>query len=250
MREKIRPEKYSKSFGKSAFSDVLSSSDYSRISAAFNNKNFTSRDGEKIFNFLPGKLVYTKGGYTNFKVTQVIEIQVTENSEFEDTFEHDIKKEIIDYEQDPRWRGYTADEFIEARIRDYNETSGGEVVVRIHSERDIITIKADDKAAERVSVEQTFRDSGIDEGRGDNQGKSNGGLQFSRSFDSVGRQLTEQQESYFKDSKVRDEDGNLLRVYHGTVREFYEFDREYANKLPGFKAAIVIDHNQYGVIEF
>lgn len=35
--------------------------------------------------------------------------------------------------------------------------------------------------------------------------------------DSTGRNLSQQQQEYFKDSKVRDEDGNLLVVYHGTT---------------------------------
>ena len=34
--------------------------------------------------------------------------------------------------------------------------------------------------------------------------------------DSAGKQLSQQQIAYFKDSKVRDENGNLLVVYHGT----------------------------------
>lgn len=34
--------------------------------------------------------------------------------------------------------------------------------------------------------------------------------------DSQGRTLTKQQQEYFKDSKVRDENGNLLVMYHGT----------------------------------
>ena len=34
--------------------------------------------------------------------------------------------------------------------------------------------------------------------------------------DSSGRKLTEAQQEYFKDSKVRDADGNLMPVYHGT----------------------------------
>ncbi len=34
--------------------------------------------------------------------------------------------------------------------------------------------------------------------------------------DSTGRELTEQQREYFKDSKVRDEDGRLKVMYHGT----------------------------------
>ena len=34
--------------------------------------------------------------------------------------------------------------------------------------------------------------------------------------DSDGKQLTKEQQEYFKDSKVRDENGNLLKVYHGS----------------------------------
>lgn len=34
--------------------------------------------------------------------------------------------------------------------------------------------------------------------------------------DNQGRTLTKEQQEYFKDSKVRDENGNLLEVYHGT----------------------------------
>ena len=47
---------------------------------------------------------------------------------------------------------------------------------------------------------------------------------FSRR-DSAGNQLSEQQSEYFKDSKIRDEDGNLLVVYHGTDADFTVFDR-------------------------
>ena len=46
-----------------------------------------------------------------------------------------------------------------------------------------------------------------------------------KSTDSTGRQLTEQQQEYFKDSKVRDEEGNLLVVYHGTDSDFTVFDK-------------------------
>ena len=43
--------------------------------------------------------------------------------------------------------------------------------------------------------------------------------------DSYGVQLTEQQAEFFKDSKVRDENGNLLVVYHGTDKNFSVFDK-------------------------
>lgn len=43
--------------------------------------------------------------------------------------------------------------------------------------------------------------------------------------DSDGRKLSEAQQGFFKDSKILDEDGNLLVVYHGTDADFTVFDR-------------------------
>ena len=42
--------------------------------------------------------------------------------------------------------------------------------------------------------------------------------------DNQGKTLTKEQQEYFKDSKVRDENGNLLTVYHGSPNEFTIFD--------------------------
>ena len=49
-------------------------------------------------------------------------------------------------------------------------------------------------------------------------------IRFSLS-DNQGRNLTKEQQEYFKDSKVRDEDGNLRVVYHGSSEDFTVFDR-------------------------
>lgn len=47
---------------------------------------------------------------------------------------------------------------------------------------------------------------------------------YSLKQDSEGNELSEQQQEYFKDSKVRDENGNLLVMYHGTPNSgFTEF---------------------------
>lgn len=43
-----------------------------------------------------------------------------------------------------------------------------------------------------------------------------GGAKYSLAADSEGRQLSAEQREYFKDSKVVDESGNLLTVYHGS----------------------------------
>ena len=42
--------------------------------------------------------------------------------------------------------------------------------------------------------------------------------------DNQGRTLTKEQQEYFKNSKVRDKNGNLLTVYHGSHSEFTIFD--------------------------
>lgn len=42
--------------------------------------------------------------------------------------------------------------------------------------------------------------------------------------DSDGKQLTKEQQEYFKDSKMRDEKGNLMVLYHGTQADFTVFD--------------------------
>lgn len=45
--------------------------------------------------------------------------------------------------------------------------------------------------------------------------------------DSAGRELTMQQQEYFKDSEVRDEDGRLIPVYHGSQAQFTEFSADF-----------------------
>lgn len=52
--------------------------------------------------------------------------------------------------------------------------------------------------------------------------------------DSEGRDLSTGQQEYFKDSKVRDENGKLLVVYHGTDAQFTTFDIEKAGSATGF----------------
>ena len=46
-----------------------------------------------------------------------------------------------------------------------------------------------------------------------------------KNSDSDGNQLSPEQQEYFADSKIRDEDGNLRVVYHGTEEKFTVFDR-------------------------
>lgn len=46
-------------------------------------------------------------------------------------------------------------------------------------------------------------------------------------IDNHGRKLSKQQQEYFKNSKIRNDKGNLLTVYHGTDKAFTEFKNRY-----------------------
>lgn len=56
------------------------------------------------------------------------------------------------------------------------------------------------------------------------QNTENTTKKYSIDVDSDGRKLSEGQKAYFKDSKVRDDDGRLLVMYHGSNSEFTIFD--------------------------
>lgn len=52
--------------------------------------------------------------------------------------------------------------------------------------------------------------------------------QFSlKATDSTGRKLSEQQQEFFKDSKVRDAEGRLKTVYHGSPAQFTKFSADF-----------------------
>ena len=55
-------------------------------------------------------------------------------------------------------------------------------------------------------------------------------VKYSLSVDNQGRKLSEQQQDYFKNSKVKDENGNLLTMYHGTNNNFTVFDSNMIGK--------------------
>ena len=60
------------------------------------------------------------------------------------------------------------------------------------------------------------------------------GKRFALDVDSEGTQLTEAQQEFFKDSRVRDSEGRLLVVYHGTPDgKFYEFSYDKAGMVGG-----------------
>lgn len=77
----------------------------------------------------------------------------------------------------------------------------------------------------QTSTESPSRYNGTDGAYGIDQDGHKFSLDSMEKVDSEGNRLSENQADFFKDSKVRDEDGNLLVVYHGTDAEFTVFDR-------------------------
>ena len=74
-----------------------------------------------------------------------------------------------------------------------------------------------------VGAQKYNRDSALpNKSRINNEGQAGNGLffnaekQYSFSEDNNGRKLSAEQQEYFKDSKVRDEEGRLITVYHGS----------------------------------
>lgn len=57
-------------------------------------------------------------------------------------------------------------------------------------------------------------------------------LELSDEYDSEGNQLTKAQAEYFRNSKIRDNQGRLLVCYHGSNKEFDEFKKEFIHKRP------------------
>lgn len=76
---------------------------------------------------------------------------------------------------------------------------------------------------------QNVKDSGIRAER--TSSMSNSKIEY----DSKGNKLSKSQQEFFKDSKVRDEKGKLLVMYHGTDKNFFEFK----NKKPQHGRAII-----------
>jgi hypothetical protein len=72
----------------------------------------------------------------------------------------------------------------------------------------------------------TYDDSGNVIPLSERFNEANEDIRFSErpNTDSTGRELSEGQQEYFKDSKIRDGEGRLMPVYHGTKTDFHVFD--------------------------
>lgn len=164
-------------------------------------------------------LVISNGDYLNPSIEKVYYIDLNNETDIED-----LRSEIYEREKSGRTlastitENYFEDEPVELyRLEDFsNYKELRQKYEREQSERNYRNYselqngkRSNTKTEIRFDVEEKVPDDGA----------------FFSTTDNQGRQLTKKQQEYFKDSKVRDENGSLLTVYHGTNSDFTVFDR-------------------------
>ena len=110
------------------------------------------------------------------------------------------------------------------------EGSGGSIVYNVGHMKEEAFPKIKGSYAEKGNGPRgNTSTNSIRQSNDNSQEKSSDKVQSSMR-DSVGRELTEAQQAYFKDSKVRDADGKLKPVYHGSAAIFTEFSADFMSQ--------------------
>lgn len=106
------------------------------------------------------------------------------------------------------------------------EGTGGSIVYNVGKMQERSTPQIGGSSGKAGALRGNASTNSIRQSNDNSQEKSSDKVQSSMR-DSVGRELTEAQQAYFKDSKVRDADGNLLVMYHQTDGTFTVFDTKH-----------------------
>lgn len=106
------------------------------------------------------------------------------------------------------------------------EGSGGSIVYNVGKMQERSTPQIGGSSGKAGALRGNASTNSIRQSNDNSQEKSSDKVQSSMR-DSAGRELTEAQQAYFKDSKVRDADGNLLVMYHQTDGTFTVFDTKH-----------------------
>ncbi len=161
------------------------------------------------------KIVYIKGTNKHPIIRQIVEI----NKPFRGKAEN-IIVEVMDYEKTGLY--YDAFEIYESYARAEVFTVHKAINYPSYSELKRGTRGQDGK---RTNNNDRERNNGtrVSKTRTGEVRGNDGEVSYS-DIDSEGNELSKEQIEYFKDSKVRDKNGNLLVVYHGTYEDFTIFD--------------------------
>ena len=183
---------------------------YEKISETKNNKYSNYRvaaDGQLIYE-IGDKLVYTDGDYYYPHISKVIAFNTNDNY----------------------WLEYGKESFYDGENYGYQTETIIEIVEAVLGEGAVETATYDSyETNKRSGRPSNERKTGTETNRGSQKNVDQKNFSLK---DSKGKALTQAQSEYFKDSKVRDENGNLLVMYQGASEDFTVFDRKkssYAN---------------------
>ena len=182
---------------------------------------------------------FSKNNMGNYSLYAKIEkpfIVDVENHNWNDiTYYEDIPEALKDFYPHGLWRRGTTRSVVQyAYNRGYDGVVFKNIIDNGGQNYDYLKFKELHSADYIVAVFNPKNVKSADVTTFDNDGSvilptkrfsENEDIRFSLDVDSDGNKLTQQQAEYFKNSKVRDEDGNLLKVYHGTSESFTVFDK-------------------------
>lgn len=109
------------------------------------------------------------------------------------------------------------------------EGAGGSIVYNVGKMQERSTPQIDGSSGKAGALRGNASTNSIRQSNDNSQEKSSDKVQSSMR-DSAGRELTEAQQAYFKDSKVRDADGKLKLVYHGSAAIFTKFSADFMSQ--------------------
>lgn len=109
------------------------------------------------------------------------------------------------------------------------EGSGGSIVYNVGKMQERSTPQIGGSSGKAGALWGNASTNSIRQSNDNSQEKSSDKVQSSMR-DSAGRELTEAQQAYFKDSKVRDADGKLKLVYHGSAAIFTKFSADFMSQ--------------------
>ena len=160
------------------------------IEEAAGKKNFSEKSVRKVFADIP----YWKVSDQDFKeITDIV---------------NEVKEMPVDmFEAKPQ------------RVVGYDEVAAA--IVPEGTDESVMTALAD-RGIKTVSYDLEL------EGDRNRAVNSVNGIRFQIDMDTDGNELSEQQQNFFQDSKIRNEDGKLKVMYHGSPNDFTVFDKKKA----------------------
>ena len=193
--------------------DILKSEDMIIINNEARNVfvDKTERDRYRVrrnvyaFPVTNGKTVFMSGSFANPVIDFVVEDIGTE---------HDILVNSL-----RRYASYAR--------KNGNDKGTVPIIRRFFGTRGIVSHDRNDFSYDRweTVARSGANGSGISEGNRSRESEVTSEKQKFSTVNSEGEPLSQGQAEFFKDSKIRDEDGNLRVVYHGTNADFTVFDR-------------------------